>query len=114
MTELDRMSATIEALTAEVEALREDYAAMLRLHNTTAAAKRKRAKWVSVNDFLPEPKTGVLVAFDDGEVWVLWQDWVDVVDVEAGAFDYPKDPEWREWHTATHWMPLPEPPRRAE
>ena len=40
MSDIDRMSATIEALTAEVEQLREDYAALLKLHNTTAQAAR--------------------------------------------------------------------------
>ena len=40
MTDIDRMSATIEALTAENEQLREDYAALLKLHNTTAQAAR--------------------------------------------------------------------------
>ena len=64
MTDIDRMSATIEELQQTVEHYKGcadewyrvacDYAAKLRLHNIMAAAKRKPATLVSVEDKLPE------------------------------------------------------------
>ena len=70
-------------------------------------------KWISVKDELPEPETAVLAAFDDGEVWSLWQKWGEAEHEES--LWYPKD--WNDenrdydWHLVTHWMPLPKPPK---
>ena len=70
-------------------------------------------KWISVKDEPPEPETAVLAAFDDGEVWSLWQKWGEAEHEES--LWYPKD--WNDenrdydWHLVTHWMPLPKPPK---
>lgn len=68
------------------------------------------SKWIPVTERLPKPETEVMVAFDDGEVWAVWQNWELYGDGE-NPFAYAKDAEWKAWHTVTHWMPLPEPPK---
>ena len=67
-------------------------------------------EWISVNDRLPEPETSVLVAFDDGEVWCLWQNWTNCEPDDCPLY-YSIDPYTGEYHTVTHWMPMPEPPK---
>lgn len=69
-------------------------------------------EWVSISDRLPEPKSEVLVAFDDGEVLSLWQNWAE--DEAESKFMYALDHDWEKWHTVTHWMPLPPAPEQGK
>ena len=73
-----------------------------------AIAALERERWISVKDRLPEPKTDVLVAFDDGEVWAMWQNWANDTNepftYSVETFDGPT-------HDVTHWRALPEPPK---
>lgn len=69
-------------------------------------------KWISVSERLPEPETDVLVAFDDGEITSLWQNWSNLITTEDNdPLEYIVDIMSGEYHTVTHWMPLPEPPK---
>lgn len=71
-------------------------------------------KWISVSERLPEPETDVLVAFDDGEITSLWQDWKNVTVTENNdPLEYTVDILSGKYHTVTHWMPLPEPPKEG-
>ena len=74
-----------------------------------AISALSRDRWISVNDSLPEPRTDVLAAWDDGEVWSLWQSWAN--SEEDNPFTYFIDPIEGTTHYVTHWMPLPEPPK---
>ena len=68
-------------------------------------------EWISVGESLPKPETEVMVAFDDGEVWCVWQNWEALrEECEDNPFEYAMDSEWEKWHTVTHWRPLPKPP----
>lgn len=65
-------------------------------------------RWISVEERLPEPETEVMVAFDDGAVWCLWQNWQND---DCDPFTYSVDTFDGPTHDVTHWMPLPEPPK---
>lgn len=71
-----------------------------------AISALSRDRWISVEERLPEPKTEVMVAYDDGEVWCLWQNWAN--DTEDDRLEYYTNDY--AIHTVTHWMPLPSPP----
>ena len=76
-----------------------------------AISALERDRWISVNDKLPEPKTDVLAAWDDGAVWSIWQNWAN--DNDKDKFLYYVD-MGASVHEVTHWMPLPEPPKEDE
>lgn len=57
------------------------------------------SKWISVKDRLPEPLADVLVYHAGGSIDLDWMD-------HAGEFMYESI-----YGCATHWMPLPEPPK---
>lgn len=63
--------------------------------------------WISIKDKLPEPRTNVLVAFDNGNTWCLWQDWAN--GDPRTCFEYGQD----DVETVTHWMPMPEAPKEG-
>lgn len=71
-------------------------------------ALKDAVRWVSVDERLPDPKTDVEVAFDDGEVWCLWQDWQE--SDEEDPLLYMTDPFSGEGHRVTHWRPMPKAP----
>ena len=62
-------------------------------------------KWISVED--EKPKDGdysILIAYDNGSVEMGQAIWViEMVHVQ--------DEYDRKWPTATHWMPMPDPPK---
>ena len=66
-------------------------------------------KWISVDEALPEPEDEVMVAFDDGEVWSVWQKW-QADEEEEDPLVYWIDPYEGKSHRVTHWMPLPKAP----
>ena len=68
-------------------------------------------RWVPVTERLPRPEMEVLCAFDSGEVCSLWQDWAGSGDQDP--FLYGEDPDFRRVKRATHWMPLPLPPKEG-
>lgn len=84
--------------------LREEIENLISERDALAEA----AAWISVEERLPEPKTDVEVAFDDGEVWCLWQDWKE--SDEEDPLLYWIDPYREESHRVTHWKPMPEAP----
>ena len=57
------------------------------------------AEWISVKDRLPDNGTKVLTQFDYGAMEASWYD---------SKYYQPF------WNRATHWMPLPEPPKEDE
>ena len=109
---------TTEEAIEQLKAIRSDYRDDLRNHPELvkddvealdlAIAALERERWISVKDRLPEPKTDVLVAFDDGEVWAMWQNWANDTNepftYSVETFDGPT-------HDVTHWRALPEPPK---
>ncbi len=72
-----------------------------------AISALSRDRWISVEERLPEPKTEVMVAYDDGEVWCLWQNWAN--DTEDDRLEYYTNDY--AIHTVTHWRELPQPPK---
>lgn len=71
-------------------------------------------KWIPVTERLPDETVPVLVCFDfkgrkTVDVAELWSD--------GGFHNYSDEfltPEGRKYRMATHWMPLPEPPKKGE
>lgn len=91
--------------------LREEIAKLIEERDSLKDA----ARWVAVADRLPDPKTDVEVAFDDGEVWCLWQDWKNWQDMPSEDCDvnpltYYVDHIDGPVHTVTHWRPMPKAP----
>ena len=60
-------------------------------------------KWISVEDRLPERNKRVLVAFKSGMVTTSMR----TLEQHTGVFGFLFEGDYG---TATHWMPLPEPP----
>ena len=61
--------------------------------------------WISVKDRLPEKRGDYLIYNTDGIVWPYWYN--------------PEDKRWYDncgylTESVTHWMPLPEPPKKGE
>lgn len=83
--------------------LREEIAAIIAERDELKEA----ARWISVEERLPEAETEVQVAFDDGNVWCLWQNWQgsDELDPLLYYVDFPDTT-----HRVTHWKPMPEKP----
>lgn len=69
-------------------------------------------RWIPVTERLPRPETEVLAAFDSGQVCSLWQDWA--LSPDEDPFLYARDPAFTRPLRATHWLPLPPPPGKAE
>ena len=63
-------------------------------------------KWISVKDKLPERNKRVLVAFKDGMVTTSMR----TLEQHTGVFGFLFEGDYG---TATHWMPLPEPPKEG-
>jgi hypothetical protein len=72
-------------------------------------ALKQKTRWISVEERLPEPETSVMVAFDDGDIWCLWQNW-DSDDERDDPLIYFKDHIDGPTHTVTHWMLMPDLP----
>ena len=70
-------------------------------------ALSQRDRWISVEDHLPDPGTEVMVAFDDGETWCLWQNWKECDGENNDPLVYMIDPVEATIHRVTHWMPKP-------
>ena len=83
--------------------LREEIEKIIAERDALATAQ----EWISVKDLLPPPETDVMVAFDDGEVWCLWQNWRGS-DEENPLLYYVDYPD--KTHEVTHWKPMPKPP----
>ncbi len=73
-----------------------------------AISALSRDRWISVEERLPESQTAVMVAFDDGEVWCMWQNWKERMDDEPFVY-FTED--LMNIHTVTHWRELPQPPK---
>ena len=67
---------------------------------------KKRNGWIPVTERLPEQKTEVLCFSKNAGVFV-GTDWVDWPD---GKIMFHLGTSY-DWPYATHWMPLPEPPK---
>lgn len=65
------------------------------------AGYRKQSEWISVDERLPEKCTHVIVCDESGIVGEAWHSKED-------HFDWMID---EKLVFATHWMPLPEPPK---
>jgi hypothetical protein len=63
-------------------------------------------KWISVKDKLPERNKRVLVAFKDGMVTTSMR----TLEQHTGVFGFLFEGDYG---TATHWMPMPEPPKEV-
>ena len=61
----------------------------------TAWNTRAEPRWIPVSERLPEENDAVLVVWKDGDIGL--------------AFMHKDD-----WDYATHWMPMPEPPKGVE
>lgn len=61
--------------------------------------------WIKVSDRLPETEQRVLIFSSYGRELVTYNPHENCWDDSDGD-DYYRDIEW-----ATHWMPLPEPPK---
>lgn len=59
-------------------------------------------QWIPLAEQLPEPKTDVMVAFDDGAVEILWQAWA-----QGQSMDGYSDYDWKP-HKPVAWKPYPE------
>lgn len=64
------------------------------------AGYRKQSEWISVEERLPDNRKFVIVCDKYGNVGEAYH--------RAGRFEWVDDEEVVE---ATHWMPLPEPPK---
>lgn len=64
-------------------------------------------KWISVKDKLPERYKRVLVAFKGGMVTTSMRTFEQYTGVLGFLFE-------GDYGTATHWMPLPEPPEEDD
>ena len=77
---------------------------------------RKQSEWISVEERLPEITETVLIAYK--EKWEWEAEWT--FDVDVGSLDITGR-EWNTYHDLyegqelhiTHWMPLPEPPKKG-
>ena len=65
------------------------------------------AVWVPIGEKLPEPRTKVLISFDDGTVDAYWQQWAD--DPEDGFVNAYVTDDFTGYRHVTAWMPLPDP-----
>lgn len=61
------------------------------------------AAWVPVDECLPEPKTKVLISFDDGSVDVYEQSWA----MDERVLKYINE-KMTGYKHVTAWMPLPD------
>lgn len=64
-------------------------------------------QWISIKDYLPENKKGVIASNGDlvGELYFNYDKFNHPYDCEMDVYDI----EFIE--SVTHWMPLPEPPK---
>ena len=75
-----------------------------------------KSEWISVEERLPEITETVLIAYK--EKWEWETEWT--FDVDVGSLDITGR-EWNTYHDLyegqelhiTHWMPLPEPPKKG-
>lgn len=75
-----------------------------------------KSEWISVEERLPEITETVLIAYK--EKWEWETEWI--FDVDVGSLDITGR-EWNTYHDLyegqelhiTHWMPLPEPPKKG-
>ena len=65
-------------------------------------------KWISVKERLPEANVFAIVYVTNPAGW--WDIELDCVD-KHGNWTINADSDW---HTVTHWMPLPEPPKEEK
>ena len=68
--------------------------------------------WISVEDELP-PKTGFYNVVLNGDAYSLWyyqsiNEWAEIYADEAGYL------QSRKIEGITHWMPLPQPPKKGD
>lgn len=98
-----------------IEELQEDNAAL----NGTASnlieqiAELSKPRWVSVTERLPDESGNYLTAFGEGKAMAVNEfmhprDWL----TEEGSEADPNG-KWY-WGGVTHWMPLPDPPKRED
>ena len=78
------------------------YAVMWRKEITDALVNYRKQEWISVEDRLPEEREHVIVFGEDGLVGEAWHK-------KEGLFWWMDDRDGIA--AATHWMPLPEPPK---
>lgn len=83
--------------------LRDEIERLISERDALAASQ----EWISVDDRLPKPETDVMVSFDDGEVWCLWQNWRTSEEEDPLLYfiDFPT-----KTHHVTHWKPMPKAP----
>lgn len=76
----------------------------------SAQPAERAGEWVSVEERLPEPCTGVLLATVDSTAYGYWDGHAEIGEFAwhvGGVLRYRND-------IVTHWMPLPPPPQTKE
>jgi hypothetical protein len=63
--------------------------------------------WVPIGERLPDPRTKVLISFDDGTVDSYFQKWADAPE-DGFVNAYVKD-DFSGYRHVTAWMYMPEP-----
>lgn len=62
--------------------------------------------WVPIEQQLPDPRTKVLISFDDGTVDAYWQKWAEEDD---GFINSYVNDDFTAYRHVKAWMPLPDP-----
>ena len=75
-------------------------------HAYIQQVEAKVPRWISVEEKLPEAHKNVLVYMTTPIGW--WKVEIDWLDEQGWVCSADS-----EWHTITHWMPLPEPPKEG-
>ena len=78
-----------------------------RLESERDAALAKVPRWISVEDELPPRERNILAVNGHGHIKVLafWKK-------EEKRWTWIEGSRFTHWNDITHWMPLPEPPKK--
>lgn len=67
--------------------------------------EKRKDKWISVEERLPEGQTRVICQFDNGDIELLWQDWESDPETLMYLADFSMMAEKK----VIAWKPLPDP-----